>query len=260
MLCNMERSRWRLADYPQQHKRYVFVNIPSFHLMAVDDKDTLTMRIGCGSNETKTPLLTSVIKRMDVNPRWVVPRSIAERDLVHYFSRSYCERRGFYVMNRKTGKEVPMNMIHSGMLHDPQYAVVQRGGKGNSLGRLIFRFDNDFAVYLHDTSSPEVFSRQDRGVSHGCVRVEKPFELAKFILKDKDEKLIDDLNYCMTDDSLTDKSRILGSIKVEPQMPVYLAYFTIYPMAGKDRRGWVEYPDVYGFDRVIYEFLVKNYR
>lgn len=260
LLCNMERSRWRLADYPQQHKRYVLVNIPSFHLMAVDDKDTLTMRIGCGSNETKTPLLTSAIKRMDVNPRWVMPRSIAEKDMVRYFSRSYCERRGFYVMNRKTGKEVPMNMIHRGMLRDPQYAVVQRGGKGNSLGRLIFRFDNDFAVYLHDTSSPEVFSREDRGVSHGCVRVEKPFELAKFILRDKDEKLIDDLNYCMTDDSLTDKSRIIGSIKVEPQLPVYLAYFTIYPMAGKDRRGWAEYPDVYGFDRVIYEFLVKNYR
>lgn len=260
VLCNMERSRWRLADYPQQHKRYVFVNIPSFHLMAVDEKDTLTMRIGCGSYETKTPLLTSAIKRMDVNPRWVVPRSIAERDMVHYFSRSYCERRGFYVMDRRTGKEVPMNMVHSGMLHDPQYAVVQRGGKGNSLGRLIFRFDNNFAVYLHDTSSPEVFSRQDRGVSHGCVRVEKPFELAKFILKDKEEKLLDDLNYCMTADSLNDKSRIIGSIKVEPKMPVYLAYYTIYPMAGKDRGGWEEYPDVYGFDKVIYEFLTKNYR
>lgn len=55
------------------------VNIPSFHLMAVDDKDTLTMRIGCGTTETKTPLLTSAIKRMDVNPVWIVPRSIIEK-------------------------------------------------------------------------------------------------------------------------------------------------------------------------------------
>lgn len=256
LLCNMERNRWRLADYPQQHRKYVIVNIPSFHLMAVDDKDTLTMRIGCGSFETKTPLLTSAIKRMDVNPKWIVPRSIIEKDMIHYFSRSYCERRGFFVMDRSTGKEVPMNMVHRGLLRDPNYAVVQRGGKGNSLGRLIFRFDNNFSVYLHDTSSRDVFSKQDRGVSHGCVRVEKPFDLAQFILKDKDAKLLDDLKYCMTADSLTDKSRVLGSIPVEPTVPLYLTYYTIYPMAG----GLVEYPDVYGYDRVIYEFLVKNYR
>ena len=153
-----------------------------------------------------------------------------------------------------------MHLVHRGMLHDPQYAVVQRGGKGNSLGRLIFRFDNNFSVYLHDTSSRDVFSRQDRGVSHGCVRVEKPFELAKFILKGKDEKLLEDLNYCMTADSLNDKSRIIGSIQVDPPVPVYLAYYTIYPMKGKSREGWVEYPDVYGYDKVIYDFLVKNYR
>lgn len=260
VLCNMERARWRLEDYPQQHHRYVFVNIPSFHLFAIDNKDTLAMRIGCGSYETKTPLLTSAIKRMDVNPRWIVPRSIVENDMIHYFSRSYCERRGFFVMDRKTGKEVPMNQVHRGLLQDKNYAVVQRGGAGNSLGRLIFRFDNNFSVYLHDTSSRDVFSRQDRGVSHGCVRVEKPFELAKFILKDKSSEFLDDLYYNMTADSLTEKSRIIGSIKVEPQMPVYLSYYTIYPMKGKSREGWEEYPDVYGYDKVIYNFLISNYR
>lgn len=108
--------------------------------------------------------------------------------MIHYFSRSYCERRGFYVMDRRTGKELNMNQVHAGLLRDPMYAVVQRGGKGNSLGRLIFRFDNNFSVYLHDTSNRDFFKQQNRGVSHGCVRVEKPFELAKFILKDKSEK------------------------------------------------------------------------
>ena len=260
VFCNMERSRWRLADYPQAHRRYVLVNIPSFHLMAVDESDTLTMRIGCGSYKTKTPLLTSEIKRIDVNPKWIVPRSIVEKDMIHYFSRSYCKKKGFYVMDRQTGEEVDMNLVHRGMLTNPQYAVVQRGGKGNSLGRLIFRFDNNFAVYLHDTSSRDVFSRQDRGVSHGCVRVEKPYELARFILKDKDEKFLDDLKYCVTADSLNDKSRIIGSLEVTPQVPVYLTYFTIYPMADKQRAGWAEYPDVYGYDKVIYDFLVKNYR
>lgn len=80
------------------------------------------------------------------------------------------------------------------------------------------------------------------------------------MLKDKDEKLISDLDYCMTSDSLTDKSKILGSIKVEPQVPVYLCYYTIYPMRGHERKGWVEYPDVYGYDKVIYQYLMSNYK
>ena len=133
------------------------------------------------------------------------------------------------------------------MLLDTRYAVVQRGGKGNSLGRLIFRFDNNFSVYLHDTPSRDFFSRADRGVSHGCVRVEKPFELAKFILKDKDEKFFDDLYYSMTDDSLTEKSRVVKNIKVEPTIPLYLTYYTIYPMRGNERSGWEEYPDAVSY-------------
>lgn len=260
LLCNMERCRWRLADYPQRHKRYVLVNIPSFHLMAVDGQDTLSMRIGCGTLATKTPLLTSSIKRMDVNPMWIVPRSIIEKDMIHYFSRYYCERRGFYVMNRKTGKEVPMNEVYHGMILDPNYAVVQRGGKGNSLGRLIFRFDNNFSVYLHDTPNRNFFGQQDRGVSHGCVRVEKPFELAKFILKDKNEEYLENLHYCMTVDTLKNKERIINSIKVKPEIPLFITYYTIYPMAGDMRDGWVNYPDVYGYDKAIYQYIKRNYQ
>lgn len=260
MLCNMERFRWRLTDSPLRHKKYVLVNIPSFHLMAVDNSDTLVMRIGCGSYATKTPLLNSWIKRIDVNPKWIVPRSIVEKDISRYWSRSYFERRGFYVMERKTGKPVDMRCVTTAMLHDPAYAVVQKGGKGNSLGRLIFRFDNNFSVYLHDTSSRDVFSREDRGVSHGCVRVEKPYELAKFLLKDKDEKFFENLYYCITSDSLKDKSKVIGSVALTPRVPVFLCYYTIYPlgMPGKHLR-WEEFPDVYGYDEVIYGFLKRNY-
>lgn len=260
LLCNMERCRWRQEDYPQKHKNYVVVNIPSFHLLAVYDHDTLTMRIGCGSFETKTPLLSSAIKRIEVNPQWIVPRSIIEKDMIHYFSRYYCERKGFFVMDRRTGKEVNMNSVYRSMILDPNYAVVQRGGKGNSLGRLIFRFDNNFSVYLHDTSSRDFFSRADRGVSHGCVRVEKPFELAKFLLKDKNEQFYANLYYCMTADSLVDRKRIIRNVKVEPQIPLFITYYTIYPMKGKDRKGWEEYPDVYGYDKVIYKYLKKYYK
>lgn len=261
MLCNMERFRWRQADSQEKHGKYVMVNIPSYHLMAVEDGDTLWMRIGCGSLKTKTPQLNSMVTRMDINPKWFVPRSIIEKDILHRISRSYFDNRNFYVLDRHTGKEVDLSQVTQSMLRDPGYAVVQRGGKGNSLGRIIFRFDNNFSVYLHDTSSRDFFGRQDRGVSHGCVRVEKPFELARFMLKEKDEALLEKIDYCMTSDSLEDKSKIVGSVKIEPQIPIYLAYYTLYPLG--DKKGdlvWRVYPDVYGYDKVMYQFLTENYR
>lgn len=254
ILVNMERCRWREADSPARHKKYVLVNIPSFHLYAIDEQDTLSMKIGCGSTKTKTPILNSYIKRMDLNPKWFVPRSIMVKDMVHHAGNSaYFNARNYYISDRSTGEEVNPAQVTRAMLLSGKYGVVQRGGKGNSLGRIIFRFDNNFSVYLHDTSSQAVFSREDRDVSHGCIRVEKPFELAKFLLHEKNEKLIQRINYSMTADSLKIKKLVVGSVKVEPQIPLFITYYTLYPFA----KGVVSYPDVYGYDGVIFEQLKK---
>ena len=254
ILVNMERCRWREADSPARHKKYVLVNIPSFHLYAIDEQDTLSMKIGCGSTKTKTPILNSYIKRMDLNPKWFVPRSIMIKDMVHHAGNpAYFNARNYYISDRSTGEEVNPAQVTRAMLLSGKYGVVQRGGKGNSLGRIIFRFDNNFSVYLHDTSSQAVFSREDRDVSHGCIRVEKPFELAKFLLHEKNEKLIQRINYSMTADSLKIKKLVVGSVKVEPQIPLFITYYTLYPFA----KGVVSYPDVYGYDGVIFEQLKK---
>ena len=150
----------------------------------------------------------------------------------------------------------------------PDAAMAQEGGKGNSLGRIIFRFDNNFSVYLHDTSSPGAFSRDNRGASHGCVRVQRPFDLAVFLLDEKDEDVLDKINYSMTTDlkasvvknedgsgaKPVDKKRIINSLPVEPHVPVFISYFTMYP----DKDGTMrEYPDVYGYDRHMGTFLNK---
>ena len=76
LLINMERCRWRLSDYPHKHRRFVLVNIPAYHLWAVDGEKSLTMRVASGSLETKTPLLSSYVYCMDVNPQWIIPKSI----------------------------------------------------------------------------------------------------------------------------------------------------------------------------------------
>lgn len=269
VLCNLERTRWRHGDYPQMHSKYVIVNIPSLHADAVDGSERLTMRIGLGSLKTKTPLLTSRVKRMDFNPQWIIPKSIVKKSVrPHAGNRGYFESRDYFIRQRSTGKEVDPALVTGDMLMSRDYLVVQRGGEGNALGRIIFRFDNDFSIFMHDTSNRGVFARDDRSVSHGCIRVEKPYELAVFMLKDKDERLMEKMKYSMnvkygrhrTDDddrdNPIDRKMMLRSQKVDPQVPLFITYYTLYPNAEGELVG---YDDIYGYDPVVYDRIKKYF-
>ena len=142
------------------------------------------MRAACGALKTKTPLLSSRINLMQVNPEWVMPMSIVSGDVArHGGDSAYFARHRYYITDRKTGKRLSPKSVTAGMLNSGNYRVAQEGGAGNSLGRIIFRFPNNFSVFLHDTSSPGVFKRDNRGVSHGCVRVQRPFDLAVFMME-----------------------------------------------------------------------------
>jgi murein L,D-transpeptidase YcbB/YkuD len=212
---------------------------------------------------------------MDIKPQWIVPRSIIEKEVArHAGNVGYFERQRMFVRHLRSGKKIQPQHITWGMLHSKDYTVVQEGGEGNSLGRIIFRFDNNFSVFLHDTSSKAFFSRDNRGVSHGCVRVERPLELAIFLLDDKDEDTIEKLRYSMTvrlsqkhiandgnddedeegDDGI-DRSKLISTLDVGPHVPIFITYYTLYPNAEGELR---EYPDVYGYDRVVYQNL-KHY-
>ena len=268
LLCNMERCRWRQEDAPHLHQKYLWVNIPSFDLVTFDADSVLAMRMACGTLQTKTPLLISRIERMDVNPQWVMPQSIIKKQVVpHAGNARYFETNRYFVRELATGKTVDVRSVSAEMLLSGKYRVVQQGGEGNALGRIIFRFRNNFSVFLHDTSSRSAFSRFDRGVSHGCIRVEKPFELAVFLLPDKDETLIDKISYSMTaplnapvteqsDASQSiDRKRLVYSQKINPSVPLFITYYTVYP----DASGTLQrYPDVYGYDKVMARYL-ENY-
>ncbi len=266
LLCNLERSRWSLNDYPQLHQKYVLVNIPSFHLCAIDGDSVLEMRMVCGKSDSKTPLLTSRIMRMDINPEWVVPRVIVKKELLpHIGDQSYFDKRHFFLRDRKTGKRVSADTLTYAMLVNPEHFVVQEGGESNSLGRIIFRFDNNFSIFIHDTSTRSVFGRNNRGVSHGCIRVQHPYDLALFLLGEKRGEWAERIKYSMeadlskfADRQLIKKKantpKLLRSLKVNPEIPVFITYYTLYP----DKKGdMMEYKDVYGYDDVLYEHLKK---
>lgn len=268
IICNMERYRWRIKQAVPEKGKYILVNIPAYRLYAIDGGNILSMRIGCGAPKTKTPLLSSNIFRMDVNPRWIVPMSIVKNDISRHAGNSaYFDKRNMFVIYKKTGERINVTKVTMPMLLSGDYRVVQEGGEGSSLGRIIFRFPNNFSVYLHDTSTKEVFDRYDRGVSHGCVRVEQPFNLAKFILGESDEKLIDNIKTEMgldddgskreniNSENTTRKRVKMRAVNVKPKIPLFIAYYTLY----KDENGNLEsYPDVYGYDREI-ESAIKPF-
>ena len=264
LLCNIERSRWRQNDYPQNHRKYVLVNVPSYHLDAIEGDSVLTMRMACGTLDTKTPLLNSHIMRMDVNPQWIIPRSIIKKEVIgHAGNPDYFERHRYFILNRSSGRRVDPASVSAGMLLNPDYFVIQEGGEGNSLGRVVFRFNNNFSIFIHDTSSKWAFDRGSRSVSHGCIRVQKPFELAVFLLDKKDKTLIDKINYSMQADlskpkegeqkrTRVDYRRLVNSVKVNPNVPLFITYYTLYPdVTGKMQT----YADVYGYDKVLYQYL-----
>ena len=254
LLCNIERSRWRQNDYPQNHRKYVLVNVPSYHLDAIEGDSVLTMRMACGTLDTKTPLLNSHIMRMDVNPQWIIPRSIIKKEVIgHAGNPDYFERHRYFILNRSSGRRVDPASVSAGMLLNPDYF----------LGRVVFRFNNNFSIFIHDTSSKWAFDRGSRSVSHGCIRVQKPFELAVFLLDKKDKTLIDKINYSMQADlskpkegeekrTRVDYRRLVNSVKVNPNVPLFITYYTLYP----DVKGKMHtYADVYGYDKVLYRYL-----
>jgi L,D-transpeptidase YcbB len=261
ILCNMERRRWRVKQHPED--KYVLVNIPSFKLRAVDHGQIIEMNIGCGKNDTKTPLLTSSITRMDLNPKWNVPMSIIKNEIArnHAGDVRYFEHNKMYIMYKKTGEKLNPAKVTPLMLMSGDLRVIQEGGEENSLGRIIFRFPNNFSVFLHDTSNRDFFENSNRGVSHGCVRVERPLDLAVFLLENKDSLLVDKLRLSMdipphTDEGLhllnSGNKRPLGSLAVKPSVPVFITYYTMYP----DQNGNIlNYPDVYGYDKILVSYI-----
>ena len=271
ILCNMERGRWRLRNaIPEEGKR-IIVNIPAFHLYAYGPDSLLDMKVVCGNAKTKTPQLTSNIEWMEVNPQWVIPMSIIETDVAKRAGdTTYFNKNRYHIFDRKTNKELPVTEVSQTMLLSGKYKVAQEGGAGNSLGRIIFRFKNNFSVFLHDTSNPGAFERSQRSMSHGCVRVAKPFNLCEFVLGDEaDEWLLDRIRISMGLNPRTQQGisylnehagdnlkeghhKLVSYVPVKPSTPLYIIYYTLWTDENGTLRSW---PDVYGYDKAMWEQL-----
>ena len=270
---NMERCRWQIR-HPEQQERRVLVNIPAQQLWAVGGDTVLYMRICCGAFPTKTPLLYSTINYMQVNPEWIIPYNIIKTDVArHGGDSAYFARNRYSIVRTQTSDTLRASEVTSEQLMSGNLRVVQKGGAGNSLGRIVFRFPNNFSVYLHDTNNRGAFQRERRTLSHGCVRVQKPFDLACFLLRDADEWTKDQLRISMDIKPVTERGRdylsehvdaprplrLIQYREISPKVPVYIVYYTAYP---NPATGKVEFwPDLYNYDKAVVEeigsFLLK---
>ncbi len=262
---NMERARWR---YPRPQERYVMVNLAAGMLTAVCPDSSVTMRVCQGSQEQKTPLLHSQLTYMELNPYWVIPQTIVSKEIVklHLHDSAYFARNNIIAIHKATKEESDPTLLSKAELLSEQYTLRQEKGEGNSLGRMVFRFKNNFAVYLHDTNSPAAFRRKVRTVSHGCIRVQEPMELALFLLgeKAKDPLYVDRLRMSIDLKPLSRRGKRYQEENPEAEpwkflhfkqsTPLWLDYYTLWP----DTAGTLQaYPDTYHYDEEIEKLLDK---
>jgi len=265
LAVNMERMRWQKKM--NKGSKYVMVNIATFTLRAVDEKadSVLNMKICCGSYENKTPLLASRIMYMQMNPYWNVPKSIVRKEIIPAYMKdpAYFEKHQMKVYDKEGNEVNPLSVEWTSYEGEIPFSVKQEKGEGNSLGRLIFRFPNAFAVYLHDTPSRWAFMKSDRAVSHGCVRLEKPLDFAFFLLKKKDDKVMDKIRIAIDLPPKTEKGKkLVESPDFKPMktfglpetVPLFLDYYTVF----MSQSGALSYcDDIYKFDKPLLKELRK---
>ncbi len=236
---NMERLRWLPADLGQ---RYVLVNTAGFRLTAVkQDAAPLSMRIIVGRDYRSTPSFNGALSHMVLNPYWTVPVSIATKDLLPKQQKNpdYFTSNGFKIYsghNRTLESINPDTIDWHAIKKGFPYVLRQDPGTHNALGRIKFMFSNSFNIYLHDTPSKSLFQKDIRTFSSGCIRLEKPLELAAFLLNEQTlpDKFLADMDSGKT-----------KTVHLPRQMPVYLVYST----AWVDEQGQIHFsPDIYRRD------------
>jgi murein L,D-transpeptidase YcbB/YkuD len=181
---NLERLRWVMRD---REPRFVAVNIAGFSVYYIEGDDLLwSARAVVGRPYRQTPVFRAEMTYLVFNPDWTVPPTILRNDTLPAIRKNaaYLDENHMDVVNA-TGRPIDPATI-DWTRYPPErfpYYIRQRPGPWNALGRVKFIFPNDHFVFLHDTPTKALFERSERTFSSGCIRVERPFELAEIVLR-----------------------------------------------------------------------------
>jgi len=238
----LNMNRWRKVpdDLGARHLR---INVAAFELEVHDgDEIPLRMKVVVGDNENKTPLFSSEMKYVVFSPYWNIPESILTKETLPKIRANpeYAIRQNLEVV-RVSGKRVEVidpEDVDWDKVGESDIQLRQRPGSRNSLGLVKFIFPNRHNVYLHDTPADNLFDRLTRNFSHGCIRVEKPQELAEYVLRDQQEWTPERIRTAM-------HAGAEKHVSLKEALPVHILYFTAWADAG----GVLHLADdVYGYD------------
>jgi murein L,D-transpeptidase YcbB/YkuD len=239
---NLERWRWLPHDLGE---RFIYVNVANFELEARENfRRVLGMKVVVGSEAWQTPDFSSEMTDIVINPFWTIPVPVLLKETVNYILQDPCylENNKMVILRGRGAAETEVEPLSIDWTkiseRNLDFRVRQAPGPLNVLGRLKFVFPNRHEVFLHDTPYQEDFSKTPRAFSHGCIRAEKPVELAAYVLRGKPG---------------WDPERIQAAIDRKEELKVRLAVpvrvHFLYCTAWLDDSGAVQFrPDIYKRD------------
>lgn len=248
--ANLERWRWLSDDLGE---RYIMVNIANFDLQLIDKgKPVFTSEAIVGRPYRMTPVFSSLMTYLVLNPDWTVPPTILKNDVIPEVIKNpnYLNEKGMKVLTMD-GKEVTASAIdwNRAAKSGFPYMIRQEPGKMNALGKVKFMFPNQHNVYIHDTPSRNLFTQTDRGFSSGCIRVNRPIELASLLLADLPAWTPQQIDQVLSQG----KPR---TVSLPKPIPVHLLYMT----AWADGDGIVYFrKDIYNRDQPLLLALKQQY-
>jgi murein L,D-transpeptidase YcbB/YkuD len=241
---NLERARWLLHEV---HGDLVVVDIAGYklHYFQGGEMPAWSTRVQVGQPYRMTPVFKSEIDEIVFNPAWVVPPTIYRDDVLPKLRRN----RGYLAANRLHVYDAQWHELDPKDIDfdnpPPGLRLRQEAGPRGALGRIKINFPNPYAVYLHETPHAELFGRQARAFSSGCIRVEDPYTLAERLLGDPEH-----WNRAAIDAAVA--AGATRAVKLDKPVPVLLAYWTVDLNEGS-RLAFK--PDVYGLDGAVLEAL-----
>ena len=236
LIENINKCRWFAC---MEHKKNIHINIPSTNLkLYASDSLLLTMKVIVGKPSTPTPVFCARLNQVIFFPYWNVPRSIAINEFLPVLKRDahFLENNGIQVLDAK-GQVIDENQLDWKKYNSKNfpYRFRQVTGCDNSLGIVKFDIEDPFSIYMHDTNHKELFGRDKRFLSHGCIRLEKPYELAAALLENQAQ-----VNNFVK--QRFNKNLQPVSLKLQETIPVFVSYFTVDI---SDRNEIVFYENIY---------------
>lgn len=251
LIINLDRIRWMPRAYEEEE--HIEVNIAESALRVFSrSKRITTMEVIVGvKGKHQTPVFHGDMQFLTFRPYWNVPNSIAEKELVPEALEGdfmqYMESNSYEIVpffGVAPDKTLPVTLENLQKVANGDLHMRQRTGPKNALGMVKFIFPNDNSVYLHDTADRSLFNQTDRDLSHGCVRVSRPAELAEIILRRNREGW----NRAGVEAAMNDANNPANKVHLKEPLPVYLMYWTSFIMGD----GRVRFDqDIYGHDVVM---------